>query len=222
MIVASRMRRPVHTVGPHDTLGYAHLLMVNRRVRHLPVVQDGRLVGILSNRDIRGALPPPTALEEARAQMEKLLTMPVSSVMTREVHTVGPTTSIEHCAMLMARHKIGCLPVLAANRLEGIITTTDVLEVLAEMLGVSTPGARLEVEVSAARGSISKVTGIIEKQGIPIASIASLPMADRARLLLVMRVRTVNTGPVIKALESAGYAIARVQAVPGAEPGRAS
>jgi acetoin utilization protein AcuB len=214
MIVASRMHVPVITIGPTETLAYAQLLMANRGIRHLPVVEGERLVGVLSNRDIRGTVPPPAVPEEARRYLEQLMATPVSAVMTREVETVGPTTPIEQCATIMARKKIGCLPVVAVNRLEGIITTTDVLGMLAEMLGISAPGSRLEVEVAVGKGAISQVTRLIEGHGVRITSIASFDIPERSRLRLVMRLHTVNTEPVVKALQAAGYGVPRAEVFP--------
>ena len=157
MIVAKRMRKPVITIHPDESLAHAQSLMQAHHIRHLPVLEDGRLVGMLSSRDIRVAVPPPAAPEEARTHVAKLQALPVSSVMNREVVAVAPFTPIEHCAKLMTEYKIGCLPVVEAGRLEGIITTTDVLATMAEMMGVLEPGSRIEVEVPAAPGGVGEV-----------------------------------------------------------------
>ncbi len=97
---------------------------------------------------------------------------------------------------------------VAGGRLEGIVTTTDVLAMMAEMMGVHEVGSRIEVEVSAAPGALSEVTRIIESRGVAIASIASLPVPAPAATRLVMRLQTINRRPVIEALEQAGYQVA--------------
>ena len=205
MIAATRMRKPVITIRPTDPLAHAKFLMEANRIRHLPVVEAERLVGILSSRDIRVAAPPPAAPDEAHA--ETLLGMPVADVMTHEVVAVAPFTPIEHCARLMTEYKIGCLPVLAAGRLEGILTTTDVLATMAEMMGVTVPGSRLEVEVPAHPGTLGHLASAIEEWGARIASIASVPAGGEGRLTLVLRVQTINPGPLIQALTAAGYRV---------------
>ena len=207
MIAAKRMRKAVITIHPDDTLAHAQSLLRTHHIRHLPVVDGGRLVGILSSHDLHGAVPVPAGPEEARAYAEKLQALPASAVMSREVVAVAPFTPIEHCAKLMTEYKIGCLPVLEGGRLEGIVTTTDVMGLMAEMMGVSEAGSRIEVEVPAAPGAMIEVARIIEGQAVRIASIASVPIPDRARTILVLRVRTINPRPVIRALEDAGYRV---------------
>jgi acetoin utilization protein AcuB len=207
MIAAKRMRKAVITIHPDDTLAHAQALMRTHRIRHLPVLDGGRLVGLLSTHDLHGAVPLPAAPEEAQAYAEKLRALPASAVMSREVVAVAPFTPIEHCAKLMTEYKIGCLPVLEGGRLEGIVTTTDVMSMMAEMMGVSEVGSRIEVEVPAAGGATAEVARIIEGQGVSIASIAGVPIPERGRTILVMRVRTINPRPVVRALEEAGYRV---------------
>ena len=205
MIVAQRMRKPVISTLPSATLAQAQDLMRKHGIRHLPVLEGDRLVGILSTRDIRVAVPPPAASEEARAYAEKLQALPVSEVMAREVVAVAPFTPVEHCAKLMTEYKIGCLPVLAGGRLEGIVTTTDVMAMMAQMMGVSEPGSRIVVEVPVASGAVGDVARLIEGRGVRIASIASIPVPERGRTLLVMRLQTINPQSVVRVLAEAGY-----------------
>lgn len=207
MIVAKRMRTAVITIQPTDSLAHAQSLMQQHRIRHLPVVEDGRVVGIVSSRDIRVAVPLPAAAEEAPAYAERLRALPVSEVMTREVVGVAPFTPVEHCAKLMTQHKIGCLPVLSGGRLEGIVTTTDVMEMMAEMLGVSEIGSRVDVEVPAKPGAVGDAVRVIEGCGVRIASIASLPVPGGDRMILALRLQTMNVHPVRQALEAAGYRV---------------
>lgn len=87
------------------------------------------------------------------------------------------------------------------------MTTTDVMGMMAGMMGVTEVGSRIEVEVPAAPGAIGEVARIIEGQGVGIASIASVPVPERGRTVLGMRVRTINPRPVMRALEGAGYRV---------------
>ena len=214
MLVAKRMRTAVITIQPNDTLAHAQSLMQAHRIRHLPVLEDGKVVGIVSSRDMRVAVPLPAAAEEARAYAEQLRTLPVSRIMSREVVAVAPFTPVEHCAKLMTQHKVGCLPVIAAGRLEGIVTTTDVMDMLAEMLGISEVGSRIEVEVPARPGGVGEVVRVIEGRGVRIASIASVPAPDGERTMLVMRLQTMNPHPVIRALEEAGHRVPAAEYFP--------
>lgn len=132
MNVGDKMTKDVITISPKEGLMVAKHILDEKRIRHLPVVSGGRLVGIITDRDIRRNLPSPiTGLEihEISYLLEKLQ---VQKVMTREVISVTPETSIEAAANLLLDHKIGGLPVLDGERLVGIITEGDVLRALIE------------------------------------------------------------------------------------------
>ncbi len=113
----------------------------------------------------------------------------------------------------MAKHKIGCLPVLAGQRLGGIVTTTDVLDMLAEMLGVSEVGSRIEVDLPAAPGALSEVARLIEERGVRIASLVTLPRPEEGLVTLVMCVQTIHLRPIAQALQQAGYRVPSAEEV---------
>lgn len=121
------------TVRSDDSIWHALKMLRRRRIRHLPVLQGKRLVGMLSDRDLRLLLP--SSLAEPEEQQRFRAWGPhvkVSDVMTRKVVTVGPGTGAEEAAELMVKHRIGCLPVLQGSTLIGIITTVDLLAALTE------------------------------------------------------------------------------------------
>jgi CBS domain-containing protein len=130
--VRDLMTTIVKTLGRNDQLSLADDLMRTGRIRHLPVVdEDGDLCGVVSQRDLfRGALA--TALGYGEVAQRKLLaTLVVKEVMTTDVVTASPATSIGDAARLMLDRKIGCLPVLEDNRLVGIITESDFVGLVA-------------------------------------------------------------------------------------------
>ena len=132
MKVGERMTRQVITISPKEGLMVAKHILDRKGIRHLPVVSGGRLVGIITDRDIRRNLPSSaTSLEihEISYLLEKLQ---VEMVMSREVISVTPETSIEAAASLLLAHKIGGLPVLDREDVVGIITEADVLRALLE------------------------------------------------------------------------------------------
>ena len=119
------------TVAPTASIARAQEMMVARRIRHLPVVQDGRLVGILSDRDVRTVLPSPAtsfAVRELRYLLDRLK---VSEVMTRSVVTVAPEEPIGEAARLLVENRFGSLPVVAGGRLVGMLvdSVSDILQV---------------------------------------------------------------------------------------------
>ncbi len=132
--VAGWMQREVHTAHPHDSIEHARELCERHRVNQLPVVAGGRLVGIVSDRDLRDAFP--SLDEEVRhpaAAHRQTASTRVEDVMTTNVLTLAPTDSVTHAAVLMRRERIGALPVLEGADLVGILTRTDLLNALIAM-----------------------------------------------------------------------------------------
>jgi len=129
------------TITPSTLVHEAQALMQQRKIRHLPVLQDGRLVGMLSDRDIRLVLPSPaTSLTvwEIRHLLEKLT---VGEVMTYFVMTTAPDCPVTEAVGRMLGHKVGALPVVEDHQVVGILTRTDILRAFrrlhAELLAVA-------------------------------------------------------------------------------------
>ena len=124
------MNRSLVTVDKHASLRRARRILDQHRIRHLLVVDGKRLVGILTDRDLRQAAPSsksPLTMAEREEFMDELKVM---EVMSRKLITASPTTTIRQAARVMVREKIGCLPVEDGNHLVGIVTEADLLEVL--------------------------------------------------------------------------------------------
>ncbi|MCA1719089.1 MAG: CBS domain-containing protein [Actinobacteria bacterium] len=120
------MTQEVVTAAPQTTAAEALALCRGNRIRHLPVLQGGRLVGVISDRDLRAATP---ALGDP-ARAEALDRIRVADEMARDVVTARPEDPIEDAAMTMYERKIGCLPVVDGEDLVGIVTSSDVLRAL--------------------------------------------------------------------------------------------
>ena len=118
------------TITPDTPISEARHLMQKHAIRHLPVLEDGRLVGILSDRDLRTVAPSP-ATSLSVWEINHLLTkLTARQVMTRFVITVAPDDPVTEAAGLMLGHKVGALPVVEAQRVVGILTQSDVLRAL--------------------------------------------------------------------------------------------
>lgn len=126
--VSEIMRREFVSLEAADRVDFADQIMRLGRIRHLPVVSQGRLVGIVSNRDLLSASLS-KVLEFTRERQKAFLgTVDVQEVMTRDVQTVPPETSLEEAARLMLRHKIGCLVVAGPEGVPlGLLTESDLL-----------------------------------------------------------------------------------------------
>lgn len=129
-VVDDFMTRSVHTIGAQSPLTEAHRIMNEHAIRHLPVLEGGKLMGVVSMRDLhlietlKGVDPKEVAVEEAMAQ---------------EAYTVPPGTALLEVARTMAMHKYGSAVIARDGKVEGIFTTIDALKALEEIL--SSPGA---------------------------------------------------------------------------------
>ena len=136
------------SVRPDTSLRKAQDLLHAHQIRHLPVVQRRRLVGIITDRDLRQLLPSPLATPE---ELERFgsdgARVKVRDVMNRRILSVTPDTRTHRAARLMVEHRIGCLPVLRGSTLVGIITTIDLLQTLAGEDGCQAIGRQEETRV---------------------------------------------------------------------------
>ena len=134
MKVEQWMKRRVVTVRPRDSVRHARELMEKDRINQLPVVVDGRLVGIITDRDVRDAFPSVFASMEAPLRGRQGEPNPdaitVEEVMTPNVLTLAPGASIVEVARLMKRERVGAVPIVESDRLVGIIARSDLLEAL--------------------------------------------------------------------------------------------
>lgn len=127
MRVEELMTTDVKTIDRNDVLSLADDLMTMKRIRHLPVVEKGRLVGILTQRDLfRAGLSNAMGFGD-KARKEFLGIVVVKEVMTDEVVTVGPDEDVKNAAKKMLEHKVGCLPVVEGDKLLGLLTESDLL-----------------------------------------------------------------------------------------------
>ncbi|PKO23549.1 MAG: hypothetical protein CVU38_03480 [Chloroflexi bacterium HGW-Chloroflexi-1] len=135
MCVREIMTSPAIVVSPDTTLPVANTLMKEHRIRHLPVVDNGRLVGIVSRGDLREASTTAAVNTDSYELNFMLSRLTVGKLMTRKVLTVTQDAPIVHAAELMSEHKIACLPVVEANgSVVGIVTGSDLLKMLVRKL----------------------------------------------------------------------------------------
>lgn len=120
------MGSPV-TLKPDETLDLANDVISLGRIRHIPIVEDGRLVGVLSERDMLGAAATTIFGLKHKSKSALLKTFLIKDVMKKKVVTVTPDTPIKDAAHLMKEKKIGCVPVVNEGSLVGLLTTTDIL-----------------------------------------------------------------------------------------------
>jgi CBS domain-containing membrane protein len=143
MLVRDLMQREVATLRVSDTLGLADDIMQLGRIRHLPVLSAGVVVGIVSQRDLYRAAVSSMLQMQRSAEREWLAKVPVQAVMSPNVITVAPGNTMQVAVELMLQHRIGCLPVVEHGKLVGLVSESDCLRYLARVLGISEEKAGL-------------------------------------------------------------------------------
>jgi acetoin utilization protein AcuB len=189
-------REPI-SISRTALLQDAMLLMKEHSIRHLPVMEDDHLVGLITESDLRQFLFP--------SMVESI---PVHQVMTLNPITINISSSIETAARLIHDYKISGLPVLDKKKLVGIITASDLLSAFIEVMGLLQASSRLDIIVGK-RGGLAEVSRIIKQHNCEIISIATESHSAR-RKVHYFRLEKCDLEPVVEALEEAGHKVISV------------
>ncbi|KAB7705881.1 CBS domain-containing protein [Bacillus aerolatus] len=205
MIVEEIMQRKVHTLSPDDKIGTALQLFRDKKIRHVPIVdQEGTLVGIVTDRDVKDSTP--SILQKDLSDEE--LGKPLSMIMERDVVTGHPLDFVEDIAATFYEHDIGCMPVVQGGEIVGIVTETDVLHTFVELTGANQPGSRIEIKMPNKPGELFEVVSILNKRRANIHSVFVYPdKEDDNSKIVVFRVRIMNPIGVIDDLKKEGHIV---------------
>jgi acetoin utilization protein AcuB len=214
VLIRERMStRPV-TIATDTPITEALRIMRQNQVRRLPVLDpSGRLVGIVSEKDLLYASPSPAtslSIYEMHYMLSRLL---VSELMTKDVITVSPDTPVEEAARIMADHKIGGLPVMEGDRLVGIITETDLFTVLLEMLGARERGLRLTLEIPERKGEMARITAAIAEMGGNILALGTFLGGDPTTAIVTVKVEDVPAEELAAAMQELGLEIEDIREI---------
>jgi acetoin utilization protein AcuB len=199
MLVYERMSRHPMTVSPNTPVEQALKRMRDEKIRRFPVVDDdGKLVGIVSDKDLLYAAPSPATSLSIYELHYLYSRITVSQVMTREVVTVEEDDPIEEAARVMVDNKIGGLPVMREGKLVGIITETDIFKTLMEMMGARDPGVRLTLLSPETRGQLAALTGAVAELGGNIISLGTFWGKDATNALITMKVTGVSKDALVE------------------------
>jgi acetoin utilization protein AcuB len=213
MVVHIWMSKTPVTVPPATSISDAAIRMARDRLRHLLVVehrprQPPLLLGIVSAHDVARAYPPdlnPFSVEAWDQPIER----PVADIMTPKTVTVTPNTPIEKAAQLLRDHKIGALPVVDVAGLAGIITESDVLAALGEIVGSDAGGVRITFDISDDEDTIAAVVTLANRYGLRLASV--LTMVHKERRLCTVRVAGQQTQAFVDALWASHHVVLSVE-----------
>lgn len=191
MIVRDWMTTQVEVVRPDDDVATVREVLRRRAIRQLPVIAADRLIGIVTDRDVRGVSDPTTIVE---------------SVMSPSPVTTTPATPVEAAAAVLRSRKIGALPVMEGGRLVGILSESDVLAGLVELCKVLDPTTVLEIDCDDDPGAPKRTRQIIERHGGQVVWMTAVRVHG-GRQRVTLRVRMPIGHAPERLLEEAGFTV---------------
>lgn len=192
MFVGERMSRPVIFLTPDMPVHDALDLFKKERIRRAPVVKDGKLVGIVSEKDLLNASPSPATTLSIWEMHYLLSKITVAEVMTKNVITVTEDTPIEEAARIMADNKIGGLPVMRDGQVVGIITETDLFKIFLELMGARQKGLRVTVLVEDKPGQLARITKAVADLGGNFIAFGQFSGEDPSTRMVTFKVQGVS------------------------------
>lgn len=201
MLVRERMSAEPVTITADTPITDALRIMRQSQVRRLPVLdEEGRLVGIVSEKDLLYASPSPTTSLSIYEMHYMLSQLRVTELMTADVMTVAPDTPLEEAARIMVDNKIGGLPVMEGDKLVGIITETDVFKVFLELFGAREKGLRLTLQIPERKGEMARITTAIARLGGNILALGTFLGGDPTTAVVTVKVEDVPVDTIKAAM----------------------
>jgi len=215
VLVRDRMSKEVVFINSTTTILEAEKIMKEKEIRRLPVVDRDKLVGIVTYNDLLEA-EPSKATTLSRFELTYLLSkMNVSEIMEKKVITIKPDIPIEEAALIMKKNKVGGLPVVEETRVIGMITESDIFDVLVETLGVELGGTRITLELLEKPGELHRVTGIVSQFMVNILSLATFYVNEKPNIrYVVIRIATYDYKPIIEAFKAEGITVKHIWVSP--------
>lgn len=207
MLVKNWMSKDVITVDENDSMHDATKPLKEHDIRMLPVMKKGKLVGIITDRDLKKASASDATTLEVHELLYLLTKVKVKDIMTRDVITVPPDYTVEETAQVLQKNRISGAPVVDDNgQLVGTITQTDLFGVLISLTGVGNGGIQFGFQVEDRSGSITEVADIIRAYGGRMVSILSsydeVPEGYRKVYIRMRSIERSKLKNLIQALES--------------------
>ncbi|HHW44093.1 CBS domain-containing protein [Desulfofundulus thermobenzoicus] len=209
MFVRDYMSTSPITINQETPILEALNIMRKNRIRHLPVTERGRLIGVVTERDLLTVSPSPATTLSVFELNYLLSKMVIREVMKKNVITVVPDCTIEEAALLMREHRIGSLPVVEGDRLVGLITQTDILDALIRIFGLRKAGTRMVLEAENRVGTLADILSLVRKHEINVLGLACRDK-DNERVQIMLRLSTVEPDSLVEDLNKQGFEVKSV------------
>jgi len=208
MFVGKSMTTKVITISKNADIFEAQKKMAEHNIRHLPVVEeDNTLIGIVTDRDIRSALPYDLFKKDDFAEKkEKISALKVKDIMTEKPFSISPANTIEDALLLIQEKRVGAFPVVdEQGKLKGILSVRDLLRTFTNVLGFGEPGTLLCLLVEDKVGQLKKIVDAITEEKISFGSVLVARYWEEGKRAVFPYLLTQNVAPVKRKLEKMGY-----------------
>jgi acetoin utilization protein AcuB len=184
----------------------AQKMMREHNIRRLPIVDKGKLTGIITQHDLLAAAPSPATSLSIYELNYLLSKMKVKEIMKKNPVTVGPETPFEEALRIGQERKIGSFPVVENGKLVGITTESDIVRVLTRALGIREEGSRVTIEgLGGKLGELQKIISIVDQHQTVILSMMTFPRPEKKDWMIVLRLKTTNPDPIVKDFKKSGF-----------------
>lgn len=208
MLVRDIMTSNVITIPSDTPVLEAERIMSFHKVERLPVVDKGKMVGLVTKDNLLKA-GPSESTSFSRGELYYLMSkLTVKGIMRKDVTTVSPDTSVEQAAAIAQKNKVGCLPVMEGNHIVGIVTTNDFFyKILNPLLGIGEAGKRIIVLGGGEAETMHKVLDVVRKSGVEVKSFCSLKSSEPSQRDFVLHLNTEDVTVLLKQLKDIGLKV---------------
>jgi acetoin utilization protein AcuB len=198
-------KNPV-TIDSETLVLDAQKIMKENNIRRLPIVDKGKLVGIITQHDLLEASPSPATSLSIHELNYLLAKMKVKEIMKKNPVTITPDTPFEEALRIGQEKKIGSFPVVDNGKLVGIVTESDIVRFLTRALGLRDEGSRITIEgLGGKLSDLEKIISIVNQHQTIILSMVSLPRPEKKDWMIVLRLKTTAPDPIVRDFKKAGF-----------------
>jgi len=206
MRIRDMMTKNPITVDSETLVIDAQKIMKENNIRRLPVVEKGKLLGIITKHDLLEASPSPATSLSVHELNYLLSKMKVKEIMKKNPVTLTPDTPFEEALKLGQEKRIGSFPVVENGKLVGIATESDIVRFLTRALGIREEGSRITIEgLGGKLSDLEKIISIVNQHNTIVLSMISLPRSEKKDWMIVLRLKTTSPDPLVVDFKKAGY-----------------
>ncbi|RLB27485.1 MAG: hypothetical protein DRG87_11300 [Deltaproteobacteria bacterium] len=210
MKIKDFMSTNVVAVDEKTSIHDARKIMEAHKIRRLPVMRKGKLVGLVTERMLLEAAPSPATALSIHELQYLLAKMTVKEIMVKKPHTVSPDMPAEEALQLGQDMGYGAFPVVDNGRLVGMVTESDIVRVMTRVLGVRIKGTRIDLKVTKQFGNMQRIMGILDDRKAVLLSLMTFLRPEEGDYMIILRIQAEDADPIVKELTGAGFTMTYV------------